>query len=410
MSLMEEIGRILEYGDICDHCLGRLYGRRSFGLTNEARGSALRVAYFLDLNQPFQGHKGPCWICGDLFAGVPVWAERVVRATEGIEYSTFLIGTRVPPLMAESEEMVWSDLCLQDAEALKSEMNREVGKAVSDLTGRDADLSHPDVVAILDLQHGVVEVQISPVFMYGRYRKFERGIPQTHWDCRVCRGAGCERCNFTGKMYQDSVEELIGRPVTGFFEAESAVLHGAGREDIDARMVGTGRPFVMEVVSPKRRSVDLSALEALINNEAEGRVSVSSLRWSRRDEVEIIKSHKGYKKYRILIEVESPLSGNELQSAIEALKGVKVEQRTPQRVAHRRADLVRERKVLDIEFIGEEQGKYLLEVTGEAGLYIKELISGDNGRTRPSLAEILGKPAQVCTLDVVQVEGFTDGE
>ena len=92
MSLMEEIGRILEYGDICDHCLGRLYGRRSFGLTNEARGSALRVAYFLDLNQPFQGHTGSCWICGDLFAGVPVWAERVVRATEGVEYSTFLIG------------------------------------------------------------------------------------------------------------------------------------------------------------------------------------------------------------------------------------------------------------------------------------------------------------------------------
>jgi tRNA pseudouridine synthase 10 len=255
-----------------------------------------------------------------------------------------------------------------------------------------------------------VEIQISPVFIYGRYKKFERGIPQTHWDCRVCRGTGCERCNFTGKMYQDSVEELIGRPLAAFFDAETAILHGAGREDIDARMVGTGRPFVMEVVSPKKRSADIPALEALINKEAEGRVSVSSLRWSRRDEVEIIKSHKGYKKYRILIEVESPLSRNELQSAIEALKGVKIEQRTPQRVAHRRADLVRERKVLDIEFIGEEQGKYLLEVTGEAGLYIKELISGDNGRTRPSLAEILGRPAQVCTLDVVQVEGFTDGE
>nr|WP_245249756.1 tRNA pseudouridine(54/55) synthase Pus10 [Methanolinea mesophila] len=407
---MEEVGRILEYGDVCDHCLGRFYGRRSFGLTNKDRGSALRIAYYLHANLPFHSHEGPCWICGDLFAAVPAWAGRVVHATEGIEFSTFLIGTRVPPLMAESEEMVWSDLGLGGSEALKSEMNREVGKAVSELTGKSADLSHPEVVIILDLQHGVVEVQISPLFIYGRYRKFERGIPQTHWDCRVCRGAGCERCNFTGKMYPDSVEELIGRPVTEFFGAESAVLHGAGREDIDARMVGTGRPFVLEVVSPRRRSVDLHALEELINEQAKERVSVSSLRWSRRDEVEIIKSHKGYKKYRILIEVESPLSRNELQSAIEALKGVKIEQRTPQRVAHRRADLVRERKVLDIEFIGEEQGRYLLEVTGEAGLYIKELISGDNGRTRPSLAEILGRPAQVCTLDVVQVEGFTDGE
>jgi tRNA pseudouridine synthase 10 len=43
-------------------------------------------------------------------------------------------------------------------------------------------------------------------------------------------------------------------------------------------------------------------------------------------------------------------------------------------------------------------------VTGEAGLYIKELISGDSGRTKPSLSEILGKSACVSSLDVVQVE------
>ena len=39
----------------------------------------------------------------------------------------------------------------------------------------------------------------------------------------------------------DSVEELIGRPVIEAFDAENAVLHGAGREDIDARMIGTGQ-------------------------------------------------------------------------------------------------------------------------------------------------------------------------
>ena len=46
--------------------------------------------------------------------------------------------------------------------------------------------------------------------------------------------------------------------------------------------------------------------------------------------------------------------------------------------------------------------KPLIETHG--GLYIKELISGDNGRTRPSLTEILQRPARVSRLDVVQVE------
>jgi tRNA pseudouridine synthase 10 len=405
MDLLEQVKGILAYGEICDHCLGRFFGKASFGLTNDERGRALRISSSLQQNTPFSSNSGNCWICGDLFAHIDEWAGRVALAMEGIEFERFVIGTRVPPLMAESEEVVWSDLSLQQAEPLKSEMNREVGKAVASRTGKTPDPAHPEVVALLDLAGERVEIGINPVFFYGRYCKFERGIPQTHWYCRACQGKGCERCGFTGKQYQDSVEELMGRPAIRLFSAGNAVLHGSGREDIDARMVGTGRPFVMEMVSPRVRSIDLRLLEETINREAEGRISVSLERWSNRDEVEIIKSAKGYKRYRILVEVDGSFSKNELQSAIESLKGVKVQQRTPERVAHRRADLVRERRVLDIGYKGEEGGQVILEITGEAGLYIKELISGDQGRTRPSLAGLLGRPARVTSLDVVQVEG-----
>jgi tRNA pseudouridine synthase 10 len=278
-----------------------------------------------------------------------------------------------------------------------------VGKAVAERTGNEADLSRPDVVAILDPVSGTVEVQVNPLFFSGRYRKLERGIPQTHWDCRICRGKGCERCGFTGKQYPDSVEELIGRPAMELFGAEGAVLHGAGREDIDARMIGTGRPFVMEVVSPRRRTIDLRTVEQAVNAQAEGRVEVSLSGWSRREDVETIKSDKAHKKYRILVEIDGPLSFSELKSALEGLKGVTIEQRTPQRVVHRRADKIRERKVLDIDLVGSGDDGFVIEVTGEAGLYIKELISGDSGRTRPSLTEVLGIPARVTQLDVIQV-------
>ncbi|HUU76643.1 MAG TPA: tRNA pseudouridine(54/55) synthase Pus10 [Methanoregulaceae archaeon] len=410
MGLIDDVGAILKYGQICDDCLGRFFGKRSFGLTNEERGKSLRISYYLQKDEPYASQAEPCWICQDLFDTVEEWARKVVDAIGEREYSTFLIGTRVPPLMAECEEMVWSDLSLSEPEPLKSELNREVGKTVAALTGKEADLARPDIVAILNLSSGEVEIQSNSVFFYGRYRKLERGIPQTHWHCRTCRGKGCEKCGFTGKQYKDSVEELIGRPVIRIFGSEGAVLHGAGREDIDARMLGTGRPFVMEVTSPGRRSMDLHALEETINREAEGRVSVTLEKWSSRDEVETIKSDKGYKKYRILVEVDGTLSTYELKSALQALKGVTIYQRTPQRVSHRRADKVRERRVLDIEYTDEADGRFIIEVTGEAGLYIKELISGDNGRTKPSLAEILGRPAEVVTLDVMQVIECANGE
>ncbi|HOS81615.1 MAG TPA: tRNA pseudouridine(54/55) synthase Pus10 [Methanolinea sp.] len=401
--------RILAYGEICDSCLGRFFGKLSHGLSNRERGRALRIAVFLQENRPF-AEPATCWICGGLLSRVPEWAERVNRALQGLEYEKFAIGTRVPPLVAESEEIVWSDLDLCHAEPLKSEMNREVGKAVARLTGKTADPASPDVVAILDIPGETVEVQVNPVFFCGRYCKLERGLPQTHWDCRACRGAGCEKCGFTGKQYPDSVEEIIGRPAIRLFSAENAILHGAGREDIDALMVGSGRPFVMEVVAPRIRSVDLRDLEDGINREAGGKVTVSIERWGKREDVEIIKSAKGYKKYRILVEIEGSYTQDELQSAIRALKGAKVNQRTPLRVAHRRADRVRERRVIDIRALGEENGRVILEITGEAGLYIKELVSGDQGRTQPSLSGILGRPARVCQLDVVYVQGNNEGE
>jgi tRNA pseudouridine synthase 10 len=410
MELTGITGRILAYGEICDHCLGRMVGKRSFGLSNDQRGAGLRIAYYLERNEPFQPHRGTCWICQEFFATVGVWAGRVVTSFEGIEYRTFLIGNRVPPLIAENEEMVWSDLSLPFAEPIKSEINREVGKAVFALTGKETDLVSPDVLAILDIGSGKVEIQISPLFFSGRYRKLERGIPQTHWDCRACRGTGCERCGYTGKQYIDSVEELIARPAAELFAAEKGILHGAGREDIDARMMGTGRPFIMEMVAPRRRSVDLVGLEAAINRSAAGRVEVILSGWSRRGEVETIKSDKAHKKYRILVEIEDPLSLDELESALEALRGVTIYQRTPQRVAHRRADKIRERRAPDIRYIGREGDDYVIDVTGEAGLYVKELVSGDNGRTRPSLSGILGRPARVARLDVLQVSGTESGD
>jgi tRNA pseudouridine synthase 10 len=410
MEINEQVKAILAYGETCDHCLGRFFGKRSHGLSNDERGRGLKIAMALAENQPYRQFTGTCWVCGNFFDNVPLWADRVVDAVKDLEFATLLVGCRVPPLISENEEMVWSDLSLADPEPFKSEVNREVGKAVSARNGKMVDFKKPDVVLILDPSTGAVEVQVNSVFFYGRYQKFERGIPQTHWDCRACRGKGCEKCNFTGAQYLDSVEELIGRPVIEMFDAENAVLHGAGREDIDARMVGTGRPFILEVVAPKKRSIDLAMLEAEINRTADGRVSVAIKRWADRAEVETLKSNKAHKKYRILVEVDGELSADEFAKALESLKGVTIQQRTPERVAHRRADKIRERKVLDIVFVGEQDGKYLVEVLGEAGLYIKELVSGDSGRTIPSLAEILKRTAHVTSLDVTQVEGAKEGE
>jgi len=406
-DILEKVHAILEYGGICDHCLGRLFAKRSFGLTNVERGHTLRVAHALAYHIPFKEYeKGTCWVCNDLFEEIPKWAERAAEAVEGIDHQTFVIGTRVPPMMTESEEMLWSDLGLTDPEPLKSEMNREVGKTVAAINGKMGDPKNPEITIILNIPDDYIETQIGSVYFYGRYLKHTRGIPQTHWDCRACKGKGCELCNFTGKQYPTSVEEEIAKIPVQLFKAESGVLHGAGREDIDARCIGTGRPFVMEMTNPKCRNADLKELETAINASAMPNVEVRLECWSNKRVVEMLKSHKGHKTYRILVSVDDRISPENVQNAVSRLKGAWIDQRTPNRVAHRRADLVRKRQVIDIKVLGQENGLYRLEVVGDSGLYIKELVSGDEGRTVPSLAEILAAPAKVTELDVVQVDGL----
>ena len=53
MELTELYRKVQEYGEICDHCLGRLVAKRSHGLSNDMRGSAIRIASALESNEPY---------------------------------------------------------------------------------------------------------------------------------------------------------------------------------------------------------------------------------------------------------------------------------------------------------------------------------------------------------------------
>src|SRR5439155_23056436 len=169
------------------------------------------------------------------------------------------------------------------AEGIKSELNREIGKRLEARLGRAAEFSRPEIVAIVDTAFDSVSVEVNPLFIYGRYRKLVRGIPQTRWPCRRCRGKGCAHCGGRGKMYETSVEEMIAAPVMAQTGGSGHALHGMGREDVDARMLGRGRPFIVEIKEPVRRTVDLTAVEAAVNRT--GQVEVAGLRPATGDRV-----------------------------------------------------------------------------------------------------------------------------
>jgi len=412
MTVLDIARDAIATGPVCDACLGRLVADRSFGLSNAERGRALRTTVALEADEPYEPPE-ECWVCEGESDRIDIWTDRAVQAVTDYEFDTYQVGTRVPPMLEENDRLLREDVGLaEDAgEQLKSELNREVGKRFGQEVGAEVDFGRPDIQLLLDLGTDEVELQVNSAFVYGRYRKLERDIPQTKWPCNECggtglkRGAECPGCDGTGFRYDESVEQLTAPPVVEAYEGESATFHGAGREDVDALMLGTGRPFVIEVEDPHAREVDPAQLEAEINEFADGKVEVTDLAIPTYEMVERVKQHDAAKTYRMAVEFDEPVSEEELHEALDALRGATITQRTPQRVDHRRADIDRTREVYEIEGELDDEAHATVELDGEGGLYVKELVSGDDGRTEPSLSGLLGVDAVVTALDVLAVEG-----
>lgn len=384
---------VLRERPLCTNCLGRLFARVGTGLSNRERGAVAR--HRLGVEEP-----AACWVCRGLLEEVPALAELVVQALGGWEFETFLVGSRVDPDVANREEVLWALLGLPTYEPIKAELNREVGKRVEAHLEKPADFERPDVTAVVNTMLDHVELQVAPLFVAGRYRKLAR-MPQTRWTCRRCRGAGCDRCGHKGKLYETSVEEVVAGAVLPRVEGEEATFHGMGREDIDARMLGSGRPFVLEVRRPRRRTPDLAAVQQEVDGS--GLVEVRDLHLAAREDVARVKGAVPDKTYRVRLRLEPDVTLQKLKVAVRALKGKKVAQRTPTRVSHRRADRERRRTVVDAEVLRKEGPLVELRFRTEAGTYVKELIHGDEGRTRPSLAELLDARTEVLELDVLAV-------
>jgi tRNA pseudouridine synthase 10 len=208
-----------------------------------------------------------------------------------------------------------------------------------------------------------------------------RGIPQTKWD-----------------KYSETVEDIIAKPFMSATKGEGHAMHGMGREDIDARCLDW-RPFVLEVTSPRKRRINLKKMEKEVNKTE--KVMIKDLSISDKKKVIQIKAMRPDKTYRAVVDFTKPLKAG-WKEKISSLVGT-VNQQTPERVLHRRADVLRKRNVKSIRCKEMNKKRAELEIRGEAGLYVKEFITGDGGRTKPSVSVALNNKAKARELDVIRI-------
>jgi len=406
--MIDNIVKILEK-NLCDHCLGRQFSQLLYSYKNEERGKVIRtfISMLIDgklidyskidpdnfygfkfrQNKEFAKNlkKEKCWLCNNLFDKSDLLIKKTEKKLKKIEFNNFLVGSKIKEEILVKEEKIWKVTGIEFVESIKSEINREIGKKLGFLLKKPVNFKNPEIVVLMDFEKNDVEIQINSLYVFGFYKKLKRGIPQCKWG--------------TPGKYKTSVQEIIAKPIVRTTKGINNKFSGSGREDIDARCLDW-RPFVIEILKPKKRNIALKKIQKQINKSK--KIKVKGLKFCEKYIVKKIKTETGDKVYKILVKFDKPVKKKDLRK-LKNLVGI-VSQRTPVRVVHRRADKIRKRSVKSIKYKQINKKTIELKVGASSGLYIKELVTGDNGRTKPSVSETLNVKAIPKDLDVIKIE------
>ena len=358
-----------------------------------ARSNFQPAALYLKRKLNAEVKVEPCHICGadikNILAGI---AQVIVERLRVTDVKSFKVGSSFSASIIKREDEVKQRFKIPWGESIKASVNYYLDRTVSDILKIASDAKEPDVIVVVKPLSGEVSVSPSPLYFKGNYRKYEKGISQTRK---------------RGKDPLLSIEGILASVIVPETKAADVKFHGAGREDVDALMLGPGRPFVLEVVNPLRRSSDPSDLRDKINESFKGRIELLSLGRAIRSDVQKVKllGERVNKVYRAMVRFGRDVSEQELKELEKQMVHLQINQRTPTRVMWRRADKVRRKTIISAEFRRISPNTASTVLVTQGGTYIKEFISGDSGRTTPSLSESLNTTAECVELEVIDFLG-----
>jgi len=366
---------------LCEQCARRFFA----GKTAEAGGSG-----------------NGCFICSGTLAAIPKLLDLAIMQSQGFGWETFSVASSFPRAVLMREAEAATPFLPGQCTSLKNSVNAEIAERIAKATGKKNDQRGADACFEFDFGGGKAIARPMQLYIHGHYIKLTRGFCQSRWHCSECGGQGCSSCKGSGMNYP-SVEEEIGRILMPAFGAAGCTLHASGREDVDVRCLGTGRPFVAELASPKKRSADLRALEReFAKNE---NVRATGLRLVHKAFIDSVCNSHFEKEYEAIVSADRAL-GAEDAKKVAALSGTALSQHTPVRVLARKTDMLRKRTVYRISAEAVQGGKLKLWILAEAGTYIKEFIHSDEGRTAPSVSSALKCKAACDSLDVVAIHDY----
>ena len=257
-SMLEEYDKItllsksiLKEYDLCDNCLGRFF----ISSTNLSSGKILGNKIRKSVNSRV---VTKCYICKNLFSNMIHYTKMIHDVSIEYEFSTFVVGAILKQSIIERDDKLRSKFHLRGVDGIKTAVTKELGIKFARKTKTRIDHLSPDITFTINFRSGRCNVKSRSIFLYGRYSKGKRGLPQKEESCQDCKGKGCIFCNNHGIVSFDSIEGKIAQFLYEKFETDQVKFTWIGGEDRASLVVGNGRPFFAKLLSPKKRNVRLA--------------------------------------------------------------------------------------------------------------------------------------------------------
>ena len=362
-SQSDTVSKILKNYDLCEYCTGRIISK----IVGKPPSKFLGKKYLKKLGK--SDHK-TCYICKNIFDSLELVLSNIFEKSSHFDFKTFHLGITLKPSFLERDDYLKSKFKIKGIENVKFAIAKELAKKISRRTNSKRITDDPDLFIQANFKDESCILRAKPMFVYGRYNKKIRKLPQKQGLCRSCNGIGCHNCDFKGIENLQSIEGKISNLFIKKFDCNQVKINWIGGEDQSSLVLGRGRPFFAKILNPKKRNRILrktSDLEGVYLSELQ-KLSIQP------------KGSIPFKsKVSITIDTKKPISSTQLKK-LKILENAEIQ------------DFSRDKRSIKkrIYKVGYKKlGKtsFILDLFADGGISIKSLIQQSD--VVPNVSELL---------------------
>ena len=367
------ISKIFKNHDLCEYCAGRLISK----FTGKPSSKLLGKKY---LKKFYKSSDTKCYICKNIFQNLDIMLSNIYEKSNNIDFKTFNLGLTLKNSFLEKDDYIKSKFKIKGIENIKFGISKEMAKKISQKTKSKRILVNPEMFIQANFKDESCTIRTKPIFIYGRYNKKIRKLPQKQLSCKKCNGIGCHNCDFKGFENIESIEGKISNFLIKKFDGTQVKINWIGGEDQSSLVLGKGRPFFVKILNPKRRNrtlrkslklEDISLLDLKkISAQPKGSIPFKS-------------------KVSIIVDTKKPISLIQLKK-LQNLENSKIHDPSKDKKGN-------SRQIYEIHYKKLGKNSFLLDLFADGGISLKSFIQ--NSDVTPNVSELLENSCKCKSLD-----------